>query len=157
MRNWNISGRIKFDPPDYTKKHIKQSEWKRVVIIEIDSELDAMYRWYLSKNLLNLNKPIRDCHVTVVNDRYNDTGRWNSVKQMYDGQTVNVNIRNWIRSNGEHWWLKMFPDENLVFGQIRSELGLGQPYFNYHMTIGLANERNIDHSKYLHRIWSGTQ
>jgi hypothetical protein len=35
---------------------------------------------------------------------------------------------------------------------IRSELGLGKPYFGMHLTIGYANEKNLEHSKYIHGL-----
>jgi hypothetical protein len=35
---------------------------------------------------------------------------------------------------------------------IRSELGLGKPYYGMHMTIGYCNSKNEEHSRYIHGL-----
>ena len=53
------------------------------------------------------------------------------------------------RTNVEYWWLRASSES---FNIIREELGLGEPYFSYHMTIGFPNERNIEQSEYIHNL-----
>jgi len=40
----------------------------------------------------------------------------------------------------------------VLLQSIRTELGLGKPFFGLHMSIGYANEKNIEHSEYLHDL-----
>ena len=69
-------------------------------------------------------------------------------KEIFDGKEVNVSYDPTIvRSNKRgHWWLK---SESLDCDSIRSTMGLGDPYFGYHMTIGLATHLQLEHSKYI--------
>ena len=71
-----------------------------------------------------------------------------------------------MRTDGEFWWLNTVSNEELM--AIRSELGLGDPFFRYHMTIGSAvnfrsesaSENNAikamgmheEHSRYIHGL-----
>lgn len=145
-----IKGKIKFDPPEYTKKHNRQGAWKKVVIIEFPgTDLDGMWRWYMNKRFgLKLNPPIRKCHVTLINDKVTGVD-WNEIKRKYDGQYVNVQVTNRLRSNGEHWWLNV--ESNHAFDQIRCECLLSDPFYGYHLTIGIVNSRTEQHSKYILR------
>ena len=53
-------------------------------------------------------------------------------------------------TNGEHWWLRVFCPES---ENIREIMGLTRvPYFSLHLTIGYANNRNIEHSEYIERV-----
>lgn len=155
-----LKGKIRFDPTNKTKKHELQADWKVVAMVLLEGEHCEYYSWFLQKHYkLELNKPLRGAHITFINDRIDDVkgntieekkANWEALKAKWDGQMIEVSLNPDVRTDGKHWWLNL-PEEGRTFLQeVRTELGLGRPYYGMHMTIGYANERNIDHSIYLH-------
>ena len=145
---FEIKGKIVFDPINVTKKHNAQSTWKKVAIVKFDCDIYAYYSWFLQKRFnLFLNKPLRGTHLTFINDIVDDDV-YLGAKEIFGGKEVNVSYDPTIvRSNKRgHWWLK---SESLDCDSIRSTMGLGDPYFGYHMTIGLATHLQLEHSKYI--------
>ena len=143
-----IKGTLDFDPKDFTKKHQKQSSWKKVLIANIDGEICEYYSWFLKKRFnLILNHPLRKAHLTIVNDRANEIKDWDRIKKKYQGKQINILYDTDLRSNGEYWWMRA---DSIEARSIRRKLGLDpDPYFNYHITIGFPNEKNIEHSRYI--------
>lgn len=160
-----VSGKILFDPDDHTKKHIAQSSWKRIAMIMVDGEVSEYYSWFIKKRFnLVLNKPIRGSHVSFINDSMRDLSlngtytddqiqiRWEGVKERWNDKIFEVSLYTNARTDGKHWWLNVTDESRADLQQIRSELGLNKPFFGMHLTIGYANERNIDHSNYIHGL-----
>lgn len=147
---FEIKGKIVFDPNDVTKKHSKQSSWKKVVMVEFKDDTWAYYSWFLKNRFgLVLNKPLRGTHFTIINDIVDDE-IYTQAKNMFDGTeiTIQYDPTN-IRSNDKgHWWLKAYSDDAK---NIRSVMGLGDPYFGFHITMGLATHLQLEHSKYITR------
>lgn len=143
-------GTIIFDPVNRTKKHFKQSSWKKSAIIMVNDDSYLYYQWFIEKRFpfiqgvkgdTNwLNPPLRGTHVTIINDKISDNDSWNLLKKKYNGQEVHF-FFNWegLRNNGEHWYFKV---ECPVGQSIRDEGHLGKPYFDFHMTIGLVPEES---------------
>jgi len=162
------TGVIHFDPQDMTKKHERQASWKRVAMVMFNCDLSDYYCWFIKRRYnIRLTTPLRGPHVTFINDREGDTnGFWEETKDRWHGMKVNVELDLDARTNGDFWWLKVLPNETL--DRIRGELGLGAPYFSYHMTIGYpdncysefievkntvrAKEMNEEQSHYIHRL-----
>lgn len=147
-----IKGKIVFDPPDMTNKHKSQSQWKKVVIVEIADDTDIYYGWFINKRFnLILNRPLRRTHITIVNDRASelDEKMYDYLKSTINGNEITFTFDpNEIRTNSKHWWIRI--KESTDAQQIRTLLGLQPiPHLPYHLTIGYANEKNIDHSKYI--------
>jgi hypothetical protein len=145
---FEMKGILVFDPINVTKKHNAQSAWKKVAIVKFDCDAYSYYSWFLQKRFnLFLNKPLRGTHLTFINDIVDDD-IYLKAKEMFDGKEVTVKYDPTIvRSNKSgHWWLKA---ESLDCANIRSVMGLGDPYFGYHITIGLATHLQLDHSKYI--------
>lgn len=143
-----MKGILVFDPINVTKKHNAQSAWKKVAIVKFDCDLYAYYSWFLQKRFnLFLNKPLRGTHLTFINDIVDDD-IYLKAKEMFDGKEVIVKYDpEIVRSNNKgHWWLK---SESLDCQNIRTVMGLGDPYFGYHITIGLATHLQLEHSKYI--------
>ena len=143
-----MKGILVFDPINVTKKHNAQSAWKKVAIVKFDCDLYAYYSWFLKKRFnLFLNKPLRGTHLTFINDIVDDD-IYLKAKEMFDGKEVIVKYDpEIVRSNNKgHWWLK---SESLDCQNIRTVMGLGDPYFGYHITIGLATHLQLEHSKYI--------
>lgn len=144
-------GRLIIDPPDVTRKHKSQSSWKKVAIIQFPGDdTDKMWRWFLKARYgLELNQPLRQCHITIINDKFNDDNEWKEFKRKFNRTIIEVEPTKELRSNGEHWWLKVNSTPEIE--SLRAYLNLGEPFFRYHLTIGLANNRNTEHSKYIQR------
>lgn len=139
---------LDFDPKDFTKKHQKQSSWKKVLVANIEGEICEYYSWFLKKRFnLILNHPLRKAHLTIVNDRAADIKRWDYIKKKYQGKEIDISYDTDLRSNGEYWWMRADSNDARY---LRSRLNLNpNPYFNFHITVGFPNEKNIDHSYYI--------
>ena len=154
-----IKGKILFDPENRTKKHNRQSDWKRIAMVHFEGEMCDYYSWFIERRYnLKLNKPLRGAHITFINDSTKDISNnftipndvvddmWDNLKKKWDGKEIEVTINLDVRSNSDYWWFRVTSPQ---FEEIRGEIGLGKPFFNYHMTIGYANNRNLEHSNYI--------
>lgn len=134
-------------------------------MVFFEGDVCEYYAWYLKKRFnLTLNKPIRNAHISFVNDRNNDMTldgqltleqvniNWNRIKDAWDGREVDISICLDYDGDGYHWWLNVEEESKKSLQMIRNELNLGKPYYDFHMSIGYANERNIEHSKYVRRL-----
>ncbi len=100
MNNFvKIPGRILFDPKNVTNKQERQSEWKKTAMVLLEPDLNKGYKgiteyyaWFIDRRYnLPLNKPIRNAHVTFINDRASDmNGNWEEVKNKWQGKEVEV-------------------------------------------------------------------
>lgn len=158
-----LTGKINFEPEDKTKKHMSQASWKKVAMIHIKGDITDYYAWFLKKRFhLDLNKPLRGAHISFINDSINDLSLngersieevnaiWESVRKKWDGKKIDVVLDLNPRTDDRTWWLNIPHEERASIQAIRDELGLGRPFFGLHMSIGYANEYNIQHSAYIH-------
>ena len=143
-----------FDPPDVTKKHEKQSVWKKTAMIDIGGDVSAYYAWFIKRRYrLKLNQPLRGPHICIVNDRESDmNGKWDEVKAKWEGKEVELTLFVDPRTDGKHWWLNVPEEYRVEIHELRQDLGLSRPYFGLHMTIGMATNLQYDHSNYIHRL-----
>jgi len=145
-----IKGKIVFDPPDITSKHRKQAEWKKVAMVEFTGDIKKYYRWFVKKRYnLILGEPIRQAHVTFINDSHRDMGdnvkKWDIVKKKWNGKYVDIELDVDVRSDGISWWLVVPEESRKELQAIRAEVGLDRPYFGLHMTFGVArNAKDIE-------------
>jgi hypothetical protein len=145
---FELKGNIEFDPINVSKKHSKQSAWKKTCLVKFDCEMHLYYAWFIERRFgLKLNQPLRGTHVTVINDIVDDE-IYRQSREVFNGKEITLQLDPTnIRSNSTHWWLKVYSDDAR---NIRSAMGLTpDPYFGLHMTIGLANERNLLQSQYI--------
>jgi hypothetical protein len=147
-------GRILFDPIDYTNKQKAQASWKKVAMVVIDGDICEYYSWLLKKKYrVILNKPLRNSHVTIISDKVSDMNdKWDEVKSKWGGKEIELYINIDVRTSGEHWWLNVIDNDLNELNTIREELGLNKPFFPFHLTVGYANEKHIDHSNYIHKL-----
>lgn len=160
MNTITLKGKIRFNPKDKTNKHELQSSWKVVAMVLFEGEHCEYYSWFINRRyILALNKPLRGAHITFINDKIetikgsNDEERmknWEALKEKWDGKTVEVTLNPDVRTDGKHWWLNVIEESRVELQEIRNEIELGRPYYGMHMSVGYANEKNIEHSKYLH-------
>ncbi len=134
-------------------------------MVFIDGDVTDYYSWFIQKRYnLILNKPLRGAHISFINDSMKDMSLngqrtieevdilWEEVKKKWDGKIIPIVLDLDPRTDDRTWWLNIPHDERGVLQGIREELGLGKPYWGLHMSIGYANEKNIDHSLYIHRL-----
>ena len=159
----SIKGKFVFDPVDYTNKHKAQASWKKVAMVVFEGEDCEYYAWFIKKRyMLNLNKPLRGAHITFINDSLRDMGDgikdWDKLKAKYNGKEIEVILSVDPRTDSNdpastnHWWLNVPEECRVELHDIRKEIGLGRPFYGLHMSLGHANERFADHSKYIHRL-----
>lgn len=147
-----LIGKIEFDPVNVTKKHNKQASWKKTAMIKFDCDIWEYYSWFLKKRFnLYLNKPLRGTHLTIINDKFDPETEYlyDQGRQLFHGKEIRIQYDpTLIRANDKgHWWIKADSDDAR---NIRSVIGLDpDPYFGYHITIGLATHLQLEHSKYI--------
>jgi hypothetical protein len=146
---FELIGKIEFDPVNVTKKHNKQSSWKKTAMVKFDCDIWEYYSWFLKKRFnLYLNKPLRGTHVTIINDMVDDD-IYKQARDMFHGKEIRIKYDpTHIRSNIKgHWWINVESDDAK---NIRSVMGLSpDPYFGLHLTIGLATHLQLEHSNYI--------
>lgn len=146
---FEMIGKIEFDPINVTKKHNKQSSWKKTAIIKFDDNVYDYYAWFLKKRFdISLNKPLRGTHVTIISDIIDDDV-YLAAKDIFDGKEITIKYDpTIIKANKKgHWWIKVYCDDAK---NIRSAMGLNpDPYFGLHLTIGLATYLQLEHSNYI--------
>lgn len=153
MTKITVKGTIKFDPVDVSNKQKKQSTWKRTAMIILKDDTCAFYSWIIQNRFhLKLNTPMRGAHITIINDKYHDQNKWEEIKKKWDGVEIEATYEvGYLRTNAEHWWFRTYCETG---DQIRKELGLGDPFFDYHLTIGYVpkeHARRFEDSQYILR------
>jgi hypothetical protein len=154
-------GIIKFDPKDRTTKHKSQSSWKKMALVVFDGDISEYYAWFIAKRYnLKLNPPLRGAHVSFINDSHRDLGlnggdiekAWITTKNKWDNKKIDITLDLDVRTDGTHWWLPLAGKCREELHGIRAELGLSKPFWGLHMSLGYANNKNMDHSNYIHRL-----
>jgi hypothetical protein len=145
---FKVTGILHFEPENKTRKHNSQASWKRVAMIMVPGDIHMYYSWFIKKRYsLELNKPLRGAHLTIINDSEREAPDFEKAKEIFDGKEVSFYVDPDPRTNGEHWWLRAYCPEGEA---IREVCGLRrEPYFNFHLTLGHANEKVKDHSLYI--------
>jgi hypothetical protein len=165
-------GYLKFDPipiKDPSGKMFK--EWW--LIVQIPGELGDYYRFLLEKehglytwnsyqsNLytqeklhlgLKIQRPAWGAHISVIRgetplteDPYQT---WSTFKDQYDGQEIMFDYELQPKTNGRHWWLKIFAPE---LNTLRSAMGYpAHGLFGLHLTLGIPTPSTMDYS---FQIW----
>lgn len=134
-------------------------------MVFMDGDITDYYAWFINKRYnLVLNKPLRGAHISFINDSIKDLSLngqrtnkevdklWEDVKKKWDGQIIPITINLNPRTDDRIWWFNIPNEERGILQGIREELGLGRPFWGMHMSIGYANEKNLDHSIYIHTL-----
>jgi len=162
MDRITLTGKIGFEPEDKTKKHKNQALWKKMAMVFLDGDICEYYAWFIMRRYnLVLNKPLRGAHISFINDSMRDLtsngeiseeealNAWIKVKNRWDGKKIDIVLDLNPKSDYDHWWLNIPHDERELLQSIRTELGLGKPYWGMHMTIGIVHPKHIEYSKYI--------
>lgn len=153
MNKITLKGKLRFDPANVTKKHNNQASWKRSAMVLLNDNTAEYYAWFIKKRFnLKLNQPLRGTHFTVISDRM-DKVMWDEAKKIFNNKEIEFTFNpELIRTNAEHWWLAHVESQDAM--NIRTAMGLGDPYFGFHITIGYVPKDNFvryEHSKYIRR------
>lgn len=132
-------------------------------MIFIQGDICEYYSWLLQRQHgVVLNKPLRGAHISFINDSMHDLTnkgaisekeallRWEECKKKWDGKEIEVVLELTPKTDDRSWWFNVPQDKRDLLHEIRAEVGLGRPHFGLHMSLGYANEINIEHSKYIH-------
>jgi hypothetical protein len=142
-------GIMDWEPENKTRKHQTHSKWKRVAMIKTGCDLEMYYAWFLERRFnLVLNKTIRGSHVTFISEEI-DFKTFEEASNLWHGKELEFFYEIEPRTDGKHWWLRVHSPQA---EEIRQSLGLErEPYFAFHLTLGHANEKWIEHSEYVLR------
>lgn len=167
------TGKIIFDPTDYTTKHKAQSSWKKIGMVVFDGDMCDYYAWFIKKRYgIVLNSPIRGPHISFINDHINDLNggfydktksgtekerqhMWEQLKKKYHNTKIDIVVSTNIQTNGEHVWLRIEHEHRKILYKIRGEIGLPIPNLGknpdgtlkplgLHLTIGYPVNGRID-------------
>jgi hypothetical protein len=166
MERLNLEGNIRFDVEDKTKKHANQASWKKIAMVMVDGDICEYYSWFIKRRYnLTLNKPLRGAHISFINDSVKDLTQngeksleealnaWEETKKKWHGKTIQLVIDLDPRTNGTHWWLNIPHEERSLLQSIRTELGLGKPFFGINLSIGTPRgDLQLEHSNYIHSL-----
>jgi len=160
-----IKGKLLFNPVNKTKKHEKQSSWKKMAMVMLDGDICEYYAWFIEKRYsIKLNKPLRGAHISFINDSITDIMKglnmsekeankaWDKVVKLFDGEDIEISLDISPRSDAHHWWLNIPQYNRGDIHNIRRLVGLGRPHYGLHMSLGFANEKNEAHSQYILRL-----
>jgi len=135
-----------------------------MAMVFIEGDVCEYYAWFLQKRYsITLNKPLRNAHISFINDSIRDLTQnndkseeeilqlWEDVKAKWDGKEIDIVLDLNPKTDDRVWWLNIPNEEREGLQAIRNELGLGRPYFGMHMSIGYARPGIMEeHSKYIH-------
>jgi len=160
-----IKGKLLFNPVNKTKKHEKQSSWKKMAMVMLDGDICEYYGWFIEKRYsIKLNKPLRGAHISFINDSITDIMKglnmsekeankaWDKVVKLFDGEEIEIVLDISPRSDAHHWWLNIPQHNRGDIHNIRRLVGLDRPHYGLHMSLGFANEKNEAHSQYILRL-----
>jgi hypothetical protein len=146
------TGYIHFDPINVSKKHEEQSSWKTTAMALLKDDTEAYYRWFLERRFnLKLIKSIRGSHLTFLNEKFSNIKvDYEEAKKFFTNKSVKITYdpKNLRFSNG--FWFILAESDDLM--NVRKALGLGDPYFHFHITIGNTNELNKQNSEYIKQV-----
>lgn len=127
-----------------------------------DGDISEYYGWFLEKRYsISLNQPLRGPHISFINDSINDIMKglnvsekvaneaWDNMVKLFNNKKIDIILDVSPHSDGKHWWLNIPNHHRGDLHNIRNLVGLGRPHYGLHMSLGFANEKNIDHSKYI--------
>jgi len=150
MNIFKSTGKLIFDPLPLTGSAEKMFKpgW---VIVRTDGDIDDYYRWFMFKEKgLILQSPAWGPHISIVRGEDVSAEIWEKKKAELNNSTVHFEYENFPKSNGVHWWLKVYCEELKYF---RRDLGLTElPKWTFHLTLGLPIPRLQEHSQYIFRL-----
>ncbi len=120
--------------PKLLGDHTSEKWW---LVLDCDAGLCAYYRGLyrlFRHKTCQLMRPAWDAHITVIrNEEPPQKEPW----ERHAGRQVEFEYDGSLETNGDYWWLPIVSPELL---EIRTELGLSDPEFPLHLSIGLAEK-----------------
>ena len=143
-----IKCKLSYDPVPLTGNAEKMSRpwW---MIATIDGEMTDYYAWFLKKRTgIVLQRPAWGAHISVIRgEEPVNKELWKKHEQ----KEVNLLYDIDLRTNGDHWWMRVFSRDLL---DVREELGLFRfPQFAMHLTLGRPTPKTEETSKIYHSFF----
>lgn len=139
--------KMQFDPvPLSGKAETMFKPWW--MIATIDGELTELYAWFLKKRTgIIIQRPAWGAHISVIRgERPPKEELWEKYK--LENKEVTIFYDPNIRTNGDHWWMRVHSSDLL---DVREELGLTRfGSLSLHLTIGRPIPRHEETSDYFH-------
>lgn len=120
------------------------------MILLIDGDIQEYYTHFLHKRTgLILQKPAWGPHISVIRgEEPINKSEWG----IYDGLNIEVRYDPDLRTDGDHWWLRVECEAML---DLRERLGLARNgRFGLHLTLGRPIPRHLWLSNYYHKIFT---
>lgn len=133
-----LEGKLNFNPPPLIPSHVGH----RIIILDITPGYESLYRWFIKKELgLNLIRPVREGHVTVVSWYESDSiskSKWEEVEEVWGNKKIPLEFHPPKSDEGvPYWWFPIKEEFRVPLHQMRLELGLPErPKSGLHLTIG---------------------
>lgn len=133
--------KIVFELPHVSKKHVEQGAWKTVAAALIDGDITQYYSWFIYKRFgLKLIQPLRRGHVTFLSDASDQIKHLDIVKEKWHNQIIEIQIDLSPRTDKKYFYLRAFSNQ---LNEIRTSLGLGKPFYDFHVTLGYTFDTNL--------------
>lgn len=117
----------------YSPQLLGEGSSKWWLVMDCDPEIGKYYRYLYSLDRFHsaiMVRPAWKEHITVIrNEEPPKPEAWHK----YEGLVVEFGYRPEVLTNGEYYWLAI---ECPFLTELRQELGLGEPEFPFHLSIG---------------------
>lgn len=141
--------KIQYDPvPLSGKAETMSKPWWMIATCEGD--LTEYYAWFVKQRTgIMIQRPAWGAHISVIRgEEPPNKELWGK----HQGKEITVIYDPDVRTNGEHWWMRVHSADLL---DIREEIGLPKfGMFNLHLTIGRPIPRHEETSHYFRRIFN---
>lgn len=139
---------LKYDPIPLSGNVEKMFKpWWCIALIE--GEVSEYYSWFVLKRTgIRIQRPAWGSHVSICRgEEPVNKDFW----KRHDGETLIMRYDPDVRTNGNHWWMRIECEGML---DIREELGLPRHgRFNLHMTLGMPIPLHKETSDYYHNYF----
>jgi len=143
-------GYICFDPRSLTNADKMFKPFWMIIKLYKDDNTREYYEWFIKKRYgLILQRPAFGAHISVIRGETIDKNIWNFYKEKYNNKDIKFYHKNELRTNGKHWWIKVYCD---FVEDIREKMGyLRKGLFGLHLTLGMPILRQEVYSFYIHQ------
>lgn len=134
---------IKYDPVSSGNK-TASDPWWLIAFLEENNELRDYYSWFIYRRTgIKLMKPAWGPHISIIRG---EEPIYKELWRKYEGKEVAFKFDEFIKTNGNHWWLKVACED---FLDIREELGISRKHaIGLHLTIGAPSPTQQELSEY---------
>lgn len=144
-------GKIKFDPKAIRDPSSKMFKPNWVIVTLEENDIVEYYSWFLEKEYgIRLQRPAFGPHISLIRGEPINEDLWKIGKGKWDGHEVEFQYISPPRTNGKHWWLRIFDETELE--RIRTDIGYDKKgMWVLHLTVGTPVPRHLERS---YKVWN---